>query len=202
MKNSIPILIGLTGGIGSGKSTVAKIFEILGVPVYYADDRAKSLMNENQELIAEITNAFGSESYLPSGQINRTYLAETVFSDPAKVSTINGLVHPAVAQDFKTWAMAQKSTYVLKEAALIFETGGHQKLDAVINVSSPLRIRISRVLIRDPQRTEDQINQIINQQMPDEKKNELADFVIKNVANKLLIPQVLKIHEQLKSRLQ
>jgi len=158
MKNNIPILIGLTGGIGSGKSTVAKVFEILGIPVYYADDRAKSLMNENQELRAEITNAFGSESYLRSGQINRTYLAETVFSDPAKVSTINGLVHPAVAQDFKTWAMAQKSPYVLKEAALIFETGSHQKLDAVINVSSPLRIRISRVLMRDPQRSEDQIN--------------------------------------------
>lgn len=199
MATNPPLLIGITGGIGSGKSTVAKVFEILGIPVYYADDRAKWLMSNNQELKSRISKEFGSQSFL-NGNLNRSYLAETVFSDPEKVAKINSLVHPVVALDFKEWTTVQKSPYVLKEAALIFETEGHKHLDAVINVSSPLRIRISRILMRDPHRSEEQINHIINQQMPDEAKNELADFVIKNVDNKLLIPQILKIHEQLKAR--
>ena len=114
-----------------------------------------------------------------------------------KVKTINGLVHPAVRADFETWAYAQKSPYVLKEAALLFETGSYKDLDKVINVSSPIRIRISRVLMRDPHRNEKQVNDIIDKQLPDEEKNKLADFVIKNTDNKLLIPQVLEIHKQL-----
>lgn len=199
METNFPLLVGITGGIGSGKSTVAKIFEIFGVPVYYADDRAKWLMNNNQDLKSLILKEFGSQSYL-KGNLNRTYLAETVFSNPEKVAKINSLVHPVVALDFKEWASVQDSPYVLKEAALIFETEGHKQLDAVINVSSPLRIRVSRILMRDPHRTEEQINHIIDQQLPDETKNELADFVIKNVDNKLLIPQVLKIHEQIRTR--
>jgi len=199
MATKLPLLIGITGGIGSGKSTVAKIFEILGIPVYYADERAKWLMSNNPVLKSQISKEFGSESYV-NGNLNRSFLAETVFSDPKKVAKINSLVHPVVALDFKEWAGIQKSPYVLKEAALIFETEGHKKLDAVINVSSPLRIRISRILMRDSHRSEEQINHIIDQQMPDEAKNELADFVIKNVDNKLLIPQVLKIHEQLIAR--
>ncbi|MCS5490670.1 dephospho-CoA kinase [Algoriphagus limi] len=191
-----PKLIGLTGGIGSGKSTVAQLFEILGIPVYYADDRAKSLMLQNP-LKQEIINAFGESSYLEDGSLNREFLAKTVFADPEKVKKINSLVHPAVAEDFKNWAAKQKSPYVLKEAALIFETEGEKKLDAVINVSSPLRVRMARVLMRDPHRTEDQVNHIINQQLPDEIKNEKADFVIKNKDNMLLIPQVLAIHKKL-----
>ncbi|TFV96051.1 dephospho-CoA kinase [Algoriphagus kandeliae] len=191
-----PKLIGLTGGIGSGKSTVAQLFEILGIPVYYADDRAKSLMLQNP-LKQEIINAFGESSYLEDGSLNRELLAKTVFADPEKVKKINSLVHPAVAEDFKNWAAKQKSPYVLKEAALIFETGGEKKLDALINVSSPLRVRMARVLMRDPHRTEDQVNHIINQQLPDEIKNEKADFVIKNKDNMLLIPQVLAIHKKL-----
>jgi dephospho-CoA kinase len=199
MVTNPPLLVGITGGIGSGKSTVAKVFEILGIPVYYADDRAKWLMSNNPELKSEISKAFGSQSYF-NGILNRSYLAETVFSDSEKVAKINSLVHPVVALDFKEWAIEQKSPYVLKEAALIFETEGHKHLDAVINVSSPLRVRISRIMMRDPHRSEEQINHIIDQQLPDETKNELAEFVIKNVDNKLLIPQILKVHEQLKAR--
>jgi dephospho-CoA kinase len=192
-----PIKVGITGGIGSGKSTVTKIFSILGIPIYSADDRAKWLMNEDPILKEKIIAAFGKASYSDAGQLNRTFLAETVFSNPNKVEQINGLVHPTVGEDFNFWVKAQSSPYVLKEAALIYETGGQNLLDYVINVSAPLRIRISRVLMRDPHRSEAQINQIIDQQLPDEEKNERSDFVIKNVDNKLLIPQVLKIHEKL-----
>ncbi|HCB47151.1 MAG TPA: dephospho-CoA kinase, partial [Algoriphagus sp.] len=138
-----PKLVGITGGIGSGKSTVAKIFEILGIPVYYADDKAKSLMNHDSELKEQIIQEFGEESYNSEGDLNRKYLASTVFSDPEKVKKINSLVHPAVGRDFETWASIQSTSYVLKEAALIFETGGEKKLDAVINVSSPLKIRVN-----------------------------------------------------------
>lgn len=199
MSNSHPVLIGLTGGIGSGKSTVAKIFQILGIPCYFADDRAKWLMANDPELVQEIKSNFGSESYLGDGTINRTFLSNTIFSDPEKVKKINSLVHPAVGKDFLNWAGQQKSAYVLKEAALIFETESFRELDFVINVSSPLKERIARVLMRDSHRTEEQVNQIIDQQLPDEVKNQMADFIIKNVDNKLLIPQVLRIHEILKS---
>ncbi|RAI86931.1 dephospho-CoA kinase [Algoriphagus yeomjeoni] len=197
MSNTSPILVGITGGIGSGKTTVAKIFSILGIPVYSADDRAKWLMGNDEELKNQIKNAFGSESYLSDSSLNRSFLANEVFSNPDKVKTINSLVHPAVGKDFLTWASQQNSPYVLKEAALIFETGGEKALDYVINVSSPLKIRIARTLMRDPHRSEEQVNQIINQQLPDEQKNKLADFIIKNTDNKLLIPQALKIHQHL-----
>ncbi|WBL43161.1 dephospho-CoA kinase [Algoriphagus halophytocola] len=197
MSRKRPLLIGITGGIGSGKSTVAKIFGILGIPLYSADDRAKWLMSNDQALKVELIKSFGEETFQKDGNLNRSYLAQTVFADPEKVKTINGLVHPAVGKDFEKWAKAQNAPYVLKEAALLFESGSANALDYVINVSSPLKIRVARVLGRDPHRNEEQINQIINQQLPDEKKNELADFVIKNVDNKLLIPQVLKIHEKL-----
>lgn len=197
MSNKKPLLVGLTGGIGSGKSTVAKIFQILGIPTYFADDRAKWLMANEPELIQEIKSNFGPDSYLEDGSVNRVYLSKEVFSDPEKIKKINSLVHPAVGKDFKSWASQQNSPYVVKEAALIFESGSNKELDYVINVSSPLKVRLARVLMRDRHRTEEQINQIIDQQMPDEDKNKMSDFIIKNVDNKLLIPQVLKIHEAL-----
>ncbi|PZX59725.1 dephospho-CoA kinase [Algoriphagus ratkowskyi] len=196
----MPILVGITGGIGSGKSTVAKIFSLLSIPVYFADHRAKWLMSHDESLKIEIINAFGALSYDSEGSLDRTFLANTVFSDPEKIKTINSLVHPAVGKDFLAWASQQTTPYVLKEAALIFESGGNQALDFVINVSSPLKVRIGRILMRDSFRSEEQVNQIINQQLPDEQKNELADFVIKNTDNKLLIPQVLEIHQKLISK--
>jgi dephospho-CoA kinase len=199
MSKQTPVLVGITGGIGSGKSTVAKIFSILGIPVYFADDRAKWLMGNDEVLKTQIKKLFGTESYFSDGNLNRTFLAKEVFSNPEKVKAINSLIHPAVGKDFSDWASKQTTPYVLKEAALIFETGSHEALDHVINVSSPLKVRIARTLMRDPFRSEEQVNQIINQQLPDEQKNELADFVIKNTDNKLLIPQVLKIHQQLVS---
>lgn len=197
MTDSRPLWVGITGGIGSGKSTVCKVFRILGIPVYASDDRAKWLMGNDSDLKSQITAAFGPDSYLSDGAVNRSFLAEKVFSDPDKVKKINSLVHPAVGMDFRNWAKSQKSPYILKEAALLFETGATKELDKIINVSSPLKIRMARVLMRDPHRDEAQVNQIINQQLPDEEKNKLADFVIKNSENKLLIPQILEIHKKL-----
>lgn len=201
MNDLSPKRIGITGGIGSGKSTVCRIFKILGIPVYSADDQAKWLMANNQNLKSQISEAFGKDSYLPDGSLNRAYLAEMVFSDPEKVKKINYLVHPAVALDFESWAKKQTAPYILKEAALLFESGSAKDLDKVINVSSPLKIRLSRVLMRDPHRDEAQVNMIIDQQLPDEKKNEMADFVIKNTDTKLLIPQVLQIHSKLSGKI-
>ncbi|MBW3467851.1 dephospho-CoA kinase [Arthrospiribacter ruber] len=197
MSNPQPLKVGITGGIGSGKTTVARIFNILGVPIYYADDRAKWLMGNDPKLKEEIIAAFGKESFLENGELNRTYLAKEVFSDEKKTKKINGLVHPAVGRDFFDWFAKQDSPYILKEAALLFETGSYQQLDKIINVSAPLKIRISRVLMRDPHRTEKQVNDIIDKQLPDEEKNSKADYVVKNAENKLLIPQVLSIHKSL-----
>ncbi|MEX2592974.1 MAG: dephospho-CoA kinase [Anditalea sp.] len=197
MNNTVPLLIGITGGIGAGKSTVAKVFSLLSIPIYYADDRAKWLMAHSEDLKTGIIKAFGEESYTDSTTVNRTFLAEKVFSNKESIEIINALVHPAVQKDFKRWANGQKSPYVLKEAALLFETGSYKELDKTINVSSPLKIRVSRVLMRDPQRTTAQVNEIINRQLPDEGKNNLADFVIKNTENKMIIPQVLEIHQKL-----
>lgn len=197
MSKSRALLVGITGGIGSGKSTVCKLFSLLGVPIYTADERAKWLMNHDSQVKEKILASFGAESYSPNGALNRGYLAETVFSNPEKIAVLNALVHPAVGKDFAEWVSQQKAPYLLKEAALLFETGAAKELDFVINVSSPLRVRMARVLLRDPQRTEEQVNQIINQQLPDEEKNELADFSIKNTDNKLLLPQVIALHEQL-----
>ncbi len=197
MTSPRPLWVGITGGIGSGKSTVCRIFRLLGIPVYASDERAKWLMAHDPALKREISSAFGPESYLADGTVNRAFLAEQVFSDPEKTKQINSLVHPAVGRDFRKWAENQKGPYLLKEAALLFETGAARELDKVINVSSPLKIRIARVLMRDPHRDEAQINQIIDQQMPDDEKNGKADFVIKNSDNKLLIPQVLEIHRKL-----
>lgn len=197
MSKSRPLLVGITGGIGSGKSTVCKLFTLLGIPVYTADDRAKWLMSHEPQLKEKILALFGTESYHSNGELNRGYLAETVFFNPEKVAALNALVHPAVGKDFAEWVSQQNAPYLIKEAALLFETGVAKELDFVINVSSPLRVRMARVLLRDPQRTEEQVNQIIDQQLPDEEKNELADFSIKNTDNKLLLPQVIALHEQL-----
>lgn len=197
MSKSAPLLVGITGGIGAGKSTVARIFSLLSIPVYYADDRAKWLMEHSEELRSEITKAFGENAYTEKGLLNRGFLAEQIFSSKENTEVINGLVHPAVRKDFLAWVDKQKSLYVLKEAALLFETGSYKELDQIIHVSSPLKVRILRVLMRDPHRTAEQVNEIISRQLPDGEKNKMADFVIKNTDQKMIIPQVLEIHEKL-----
>jgi dephospho-CoA kinase len=197
MNSTGPKMVGITGGIGAGKTLVSSIFSLLSVPVYNADDRAKWLMINNLPLKLKISEAFGHAAYFEDGRLNRQYLAEIVFSDPKKTAVINGLVHPAVAKDFMTWAHNQQTRFVLKEAALLFEAGSNKGLDYIIHVTAPEALRIKRVSARDPQRGTDQIRHIIAKQFSDKKKNMLADFIITNDESVLVIPQVLKIHQKI-----
>jgi len=193
-----PLQIGITGGIGSGKSTVCRIFSTLGIAIYDADSRAKSLMTTDGILIEQIKKEFGVLSFRSDGNMDREYLARTVFQDKEKLERLNKLIHPRVAQDYERWVSEQKNDYILKEAALLFEAKSYQALDKVILVHAPSEIRIKRVLQRDPQRTRQQVEDIMRNQMQDEEKLKLADFSIVNDESRLVIPQVLELHEVFK----
>jgi len=189
--------IGLTGGIGSGKSTVAKIFEVLGIPVYYADEAARYLMNTDEELITGIKKYFGDESYT-GNQLNRKYLATQIFNDEYKLELLNSLVHPATIRDAEIWMMRQSTPYVVKEAALLFETGSAENLDYIIGVFAPKTLRIKRVAERDNTTPEEVIKRI-KRQVDDDIKMKLCDFVITNDGQHAIIPQVLALHEKFSS---
>ena len=193
------IKVGITGGIGSGKTTVCKMFEELGIPVYYADDRAKYLMQHEHHLIDEIKKKFGEEVYT-NGILNRKVLAEKVFNDKAKLEALNALVHPAVYHDTDVWMEEQKGKkvpYSLREAALLVETGSYKTLDKLIVVTAPLNTRMKRVSLRDSVEIDEVMTRVRNQ-LPEEEKVKLADIVIKNDKDlEHLKKQVLKIHELL-----
>lgn len=191
-----PLQIGITGGIGSGKSLVTRIFNLLGVPVYDADSRAKTLMTTDGILVSKIKKEFGVLSFHPDGSLNRKYLAEHVFSDPEKLKLMNSLVHPSVGEDFNQWVKEQDSAYVLKEAALLFEAKSNAALDKIIVVSAPEELRVSRVLQRDKHRTADQVKDIIRNQLSEEEKLKRADYILVNDESRPLIPQVLTLHKQ------
>lgn len=186
--------IGITGGIGSGKSTVAKIFSVLGVPVYDADSSSKRLMNEDESLKKKIIENFGEESYV-GGKLNRKYLAEKVFPDPQKTVLLNSFVHPVTIKDADEWMKRQTAPYVIKEAALIFESGSNKHLDRVIGVRSPECLRIERTMKRS-NLTEKQVKERMALQMDEEEKMRLCDYVIINDEQQMLIPQVLLLHEK------
>jgi dephospho-CoA kinase len=190
--------IGLTGGIGSGKTTVARIFEILGIPVYYADDAAKRLMTTNEELKAALIKNFGNQTYGNDG-LNRKYLASIVFNNKEKLELLNSLTHPITIADAEQWISKQTSPYIIKEAALLFESGSAEKLDHVIGVYAPQHIRVKRVMGRDNLPAEEVIKRI-SRQLDEEMKMELCDFVITNNEEKLVIPQVLFLHEKFKGK--
>ena len=187
--------IGLTGGIGSGKSTVAKVFEVLGTPVYYADVEAKKLMNKNEGLKQKIKELFGAAIYT-DGALNRAALADIVFNDPQKLEQLNALVHPVTINDANQWLLQQKSPYAIKEAALIFESGISEFLDYVIGVYAPAPLRIQRVMQRD-HTSKEAVMARLNNQMDEDEKMQLCNFVITNNEQQLLVPQVLALHEQL-----
>ncbi|MBL0146646.1 MAG: dephospho-CoA kinase [Chitinophagaceae bacterium] len=187
--------IGLTGGIGSGKTTVAKVFETLGIPVYYADDAAKELMHTDEDLKQQIIRHFGSETY-ENGTLNRQYLSQKVFNNAEQLQLLNSLVHPATIKDAQNWMLKQTTPYSIKEAALIFESGSEKNLDYVIGVHAPATLRIQRVMQRDGI-TKEEVLQRIGKQMNEEDKMELCNFVIENDEQHLLIPQVMALHEQL-----
>lgn len=186
--------IGLTGGIGSGKTTVARVFETLGIPVYYADDAAKNLMNTDPGLKKQIIHHFGEKSYDHDG-LNRKYLASIVFSNKEKLDLLNSLTHPATIHDSQLWMERQHAPYVIREAALLFESGAAENLDHVIGVYAPQHIRIKRVMDRDGI-TVNEIMKRISRQIDEEMKMKLCDFIITNNDQKLVIPQVLALHEK------
>ena len=187
--------VGITGGIGSGKSTVAHIFETLGIPVYYADAAAKKLMNEDAGLKQQVQQLFGKGAYT-NGQLNRVFVAAQVFNNPEKLALLNSIVHPATIADAEKWMQQQSAPYAIKEAALIFESGAQENLEKVIGVFASKAIRIKRVMDRDGI-TREEVLARMNKQINETIKMRLCNYVITNDEQQLLIPQVLAVHEKL-----
>jgi dephospho-CoA kinase len=188
--------IGVTGGIGAGKSVVCRIFSALGVAVYDADSRAKGLLVKDVELVRQVKGHFGEAAYTAEGVLNRAYLAEEVFADAEKLALLNSLVHPRVALDFDKWMKQQGDVpYVVKEAALIFEAGSHKGLNAVIAVSAPEELRVRRTLVRDEHRSRKQVQEIMQKQLEEEERLSRADYRITNDDKTLVIPQVWRLHK-------
>lgn len=190
--------IGITGGIGSGKTTVAKVFEVLGIPVYYADEAAKEIMHKNEPLKQQLIFYFGKETYV-DGKLNRKHLSSIVFADKEKLELLNSLVHPVTIADAEQWFKQQQSPYVLKEAALLFESGAAEGLDYVIGVTAPTTIRIKRVMDRDGV-TADEVKKRMLNQIEETIKIRLCDFIIHNDEQQMILPQVLQLHEELLKR--
>lgn len=189
--------IGITGGIGSGKSIASRLFHALGAPVYDADTRARWMMENDKVLRGELLAAFGHDTYDAAGRLNRPALAGIVFNNPARLAQLNGLVHPHVGTDFERWAAAQQQAghaYVLKEAALLFEAGSYKQLDRIITVFAPLAVRTARVLRRDPQRSAADVAAIMAKQLSEEEKMQRADYVLMNDDAQPLLPQVQAMH--------
>jgi dephospho-CoA kinase len=187
--------IGLTGGIGSGKSTIAKLFELLGIPVYYADEASKRLYQTSEELRASLKKQFGEDIYTGE-ELNRRKLAEIVFSDHKQLEILNQLVHPPTIKDANEWMNQQTAPYIIKEAALLFESGSAKDLDYIIGVRSPQELRIQRVMERDSTYREHILNRM-NKQMDEEEKMKRCDFIIHNDERELVIPQVLELHRKI-----
>jgi len=189
------IKVGLTGGIGSGKSTVAKIFRTIGIPVIDADIVAKTIMESDEELIRAIKTAFGEQAYIGK-KLNRKYIANIVFNDDNQLEILNGLTHPATIKAAEDWMQQQNSHYCIKEAALLFEAGTADTLDFIIGVNAPDAVRIRRIMQRDGVTRQDVLARM-DKQIVQETKMWLCDFVINNDEQQLLIPQVLEVHNKI-----
>jgi dephospho-CoA kinase len=188
--------IGITGNIGSGKTTVSKMFEVLGIPVFYADEEAKKLMTTDRKLIHGIKETFGEASYFDDGSLNRKHIAHIVFNNDVELAKLNALVHPAVFRAFDAWATNIKNVpYVMKEAALLFESTSYKMCDYSLLVTAPLELRIERVTKRD-HITRAEVEAREAKQFSESKKRELADYIIENDNTKLVIPQILKLHQE------
>jgi len=190
------LLVGLTGGIGSGKSYVGKIFETLGIPVYYADKEAKRLMIQDKRLKCNLKDLLGGAAYHRNGRLNRAFVAGKIFKNKPLLEKVNQLVHPAVKDDFLVWAESQVSPYVMEESAILFENGLNTGFDSVILVTADEDIRIARVMKRDKV-TEQLVRSRMKQQLPDEKKLILANFVIRNNGTMDLEDQIQTVHAEL-----
>ena len=189
--------IGITGGIGSGKTYVASVFQSLGIPIFNADIQAKKLMTYSGKLRKLVKEEFGNEIY-KNADLNKEKLASIVFSNSDKLQKLNSLVHPIVKEEFNNWCNSQTSPYVIKEAAILFESKSHLGLDAVICVSAPLELRMKRLLNRDDY-SEKEIKKRIENQISQEEKEKLSDYIIVNDEKELLLPKIIKIHKKLLS---
>lgn len=188
-------IVGITGGIGSGKTTIATMFSELGIPVYIADVEAKKLTNSSKTIKKELIKILGEEAYNDKG-LNRKYVANIIFNDNELLEKVNAIIHPQVAEHFKQWVAEQTSSYCIKEAAILFENGSYKNCDYTILVTAPKETRIERILQRDDT-TREEIHSRMDNQWPDEKKQQLADFTIENKDLKNTKKQVLKIHHHL-----
>lgn len=187
--------IGITGGIGVGKSVVTKIFKVLGIPTYDADREAKDIMVKNDAVRHSLMQTFGKEVYFEDGSLNRELLGKRVFSDADELKKLNAIVHPAVIKDGEDWAAAQTSIYSVKEAPLLFESGSYKAMDFNILVVSPLELRIERVMQRDKVDRQEVLRRI-NKQMPEEEKEKLSDCIVYNDDEHSLIEQVMELHQK------
>ncbi len=187
------VKVGVTGGIGSGKSTVCRVFEVLGIPVFYADDEARKLMNTDDDLKRQLSDAFGDATYA-NGSLDRAYLAGKVFNQPDQLAILNSITHPAVFRAFDRWAEEHRSApYVMKEAALLFESGSYRDCTKIVVVTAPVEMRIARVLQRD-RLAEAEVRNRMARQWTDEQKLALCDIEIKNDERQLIVPQIVDLH--------
>jgi dephospho-CoA kinase len=187
--------IGITGNIGSGKTTVSKMFEVLGIPVFYADTEAHNVLTTDPVLVAGIKEAFGQSSYFNDGSLDRKHIAQIVFNDDRELDKLNALVHPAVFRAFDAWVAGIKNApYVMKEAALLFESTSYKMCDFSLLVTAPLELRVERVVKRD-HLTRADVEAREAKQFTESRKRELADYIIENDETQLIIPQVLQLHD-------
>jgi dephospho-CoA kinase len=191
------IKVGITGGIGSGKSTVCEIFRLLGIPVFVADQEAKILMNSNAEVIEKLIHLFGKDIYTENRILNRKKLAEIIFNNDIQREMVNQIVHPAVRTAFMNWIEKQDSPYIIHEAAILFESGFYKMMDYTLLVTAPEEMRIERVMKRDGIETKS-IKDRMEKQWPDSEKRKLASFELVNDNRDLIIPQIIKIDENLR----
>ncbi len=191
----LPLLIGVTGGIGSGKSMVCRLFECLDIPIYYADSRAKWLTNHDPEIREKVVALLGPEAYDSAGLYDTRFVASSVFNNEPLLKSLNAIIHPVVLRDTKEWvAQHAGAPYVVKEAAIMAKAGQANAVDYVVVVEAPVELRIQRILQRD-QRTEQEIRAIIERQVSDESRRDIADYIVNNDDTSELIPQVLRLHE-------
>jgi len=188
--------IGITGGIGSGKTLVSQIFSILGVPVFYADDVAKNIVDSDPDVRAAIMKYFGKDIYIKNYKINKKALSKIVFTDKHSLDRLNNIVHPVVQKKFNIWMTGNKnSKYIIKEAAIIFESNTYKELDGIICVAAPVELRIQRVIRRDKITKEEVIKRISNQ-IDENTRIQKSDYIINNDGKSLILPQILKLHNQ------
>lgn len=193
-------LVGLTGGIGSGKTTIANFFKELGVPIYIADTEAKALMNRSKVIKRKLIALFGDNAY-QNGKLNRDFLSKQIFNNKDLLQKMNTIVHPKVASHFKRWVKKQEAPYVISEAAILFENGSYKKYDYIITVTAPEEVRLKRVMSRDSA-SKEKVKSVMNNQWKDEEKIKLSDYVIQNINLEEAKAQVLQIHQNLLQKLQ